>query len=271
MIKISYDELHRKIRYSHVVLETSNFPDNTLMLKTKDIDFGKPINIEWYYENDAELFTIICLAKKAKEVKTLFMPYCPHARQDRVKTEEDTFTLKYFAEVINSLGFEYVEILDPHSNVCTALIDRVIVKSPLEYINKAITEINDPDLVMFYPDSGAAKRYSEMIKKPYAYGIKNRDWETGKILGLDVINNGIDLKGKTVLITDDISSRGGTFYHSAKKLKELGVGDIYLYVTHCENTILEGEVLTSGLIEKVFTTNSLFTGEHEKIKVFDLD
>ena len=124
---------------------------------------------------------------------------------------------------------------------------------------------------MFYPDSGAAKRYTEMIKKPYAYGIKNRDWETGQIFGLDVIDNGIDLKGKTVLITDDICSKGGTFFHSAKKLKELGVGDIYLYVTHCENTILEGEVLTSGLIKKVFTTNSLFNKEHEMITVFDLN
>ena len=250
-------------------IKQEHFPDGTLLLKTDHINMSM-VDILWQYENDAELFAIICLAKKAN-TKRLIMPYCPHARQDRVKRAEDTFTLKYFAEVINSLGFESVEILDPHSNVCTALIDRVRVKSPLEYINKAITEINDPDLVMFYPDSGAAKRYSEMIKKPYAYGIKNRDWETGKILGLDVIDNGIDMKGKKVLITDDISSRGGTFFFSAKKLKELGVGDIYLYVTHCENTILKGEVLTSGLIEKVFTTNSLFTGEHEKIKVFDLD
>ena len=53
-------------------------------------------------------------------------------------------------------------------------------------------------------------------------------------------------------------------------LKELGAKEIYLYVTHCENTILEGELLTSGLIEKVYTTNSIFTKEHEKIEVFKI-
>ena len=70
-----------------------------------------------------------------------------------------------------------------------------------------------------------------------------------------------------ILIVDDICSRGGTFYHSAKKLKELGAKEIYLYISHCENTILEGEVLSSGLIEKVFTTDSLLTGEDERIEV----
>lgn len=67
------------------------------------------------------------------------------------------------------------------------------------------------------------------------------------------------ISGNNILIIDDISSRGGTFYHSAKKLKELGANKIYLYVSHCEETILDGEVFTSGLIEKVFTTDSIFT------------
>ena len=81
---------------------------------------------------------------------------------------------------------------------------------------------------------------------------------------------GKQAKGKKILIVDDICSRGGTFYHSAKKMKELGAEEVYLYVTHCENTILEGDLLTSGLIEKVFTTNSIFTKEHEKIEIYDL-
>jgi len=66
---------------------------------------------------------------------------------------------------------------------------------------------------------------------------------------------------------DDICSKGGTFYHSAKKLKELGAKEVYLYISHCENSILQGEVLTSGLIERVFTTDSILTEEHEKITV----
>ena len=68
-------------------------------------------------------------------------------------------------------------------------------------------------------------------------------------------------------IIDDICSRGGTFYHSAKKLKEHGANDIYLYVSHCENTILEGDLLKGDLIKRVYTTDSIFIKSHEKIEV----
>ena len=70
---------------------------------------------------------------------------------------------------------------------------------------------------------------------------------------------------------DDICSRGGTFLYSAKALKALGAGDIYLYISHCENTILEGEVLTGEYITGVFTTNSIFTKEHERIEVLEYE
>jgi ribose-phosphate pyrophosphokinase len=109
-----------------------------------------------------------------------------------------------------------------------------------------------------------------MMKMPYEYGIKNRDWQTGEIKSLTVADNGIDLKDRTVLIVDDICSRGGTFIHSAKKLKELGAAKIYLYVTHCENTVLEGDLLKDDLVEHIFTTDSIFRKSHEKIEVFQI-
>ena len=73
--------------------------------------------------------------------------------------------------------------------------------------------------------------------------------------------------GLLFLIVDDICSKGGTFYHSAKKLKELGAKNIYLYITHCENSILEGELINSDLITKIYTTDSIYTGKHELIEV----
>lgn len=109
-----------------------------------------------------------------------------------------------------------------------------------------------------------------MIDKKYAFGIKKRDWETGQINGLDVSGRAELIKDSNVLIVDDICSRGGTFYHSAKKLKELGAAKIYLYVTHCEPTVFEGEVLTSGLIERVFTTDSIFKSDHKNITVIPI-
>ena len=49
---------------------------------------------------------------------------------------------------------------------------------------------------------------------------------------------------------------------------EIGAGDIFLYVSHCENTVLCGELLKSSLIKRVYTTNSIFTKSHEKVEVF---
>ena len=258
------------IKVDNIVIEANQFPDHTLLVKAPVLKgAGEFVQITWNYENDAELFTLICLRKHYSQSEAiLWMDYCPHARMDRVKDPNDVFTLKYFADVINSLNFTRVNILDPHSSVCTALINNVRVLSPQSYILMSMQNCA-PDM-LFYPDEGAMKRYSSMAEKEYAFGIKRRDWATGKIEGLDVAGCTDKIKDSRILIVDDICSRGGTFYHSAKKLKELGAKEIYLYITHCENTILEGELLTSGLIEKVYTTNSIFTKEHEMIEVFEL-
>lgn len=269
-------------------VSTNHFPDGTLLIKESPnsyisifnfMDSAKKVTFTWLFENNEELVTLIFLTQHFrshgfKEIH-LKMPYIPNARQDRAKNAEDVFTLKYFAQVINWLGFETVTVLDPHSSVSEALIDRLVVQTPQNIVNQVIKILPQNDnaapLMMFYPDEGAMKRYSNMFAIPYAFGIKKRDWSSGAIKGLDVSGMTDKIAGSRILIVDDISSRGGTFYHSAKKLKELGATEIYLYISHCENTILDGEVLTSGLIDRVYTTNSIFTKEHEKIEVLSYD
>ena len=135
-------------------------------------------------------------------------------------------------------------VLDPHSYVSEALLERVDVQTPKKYVEhvlEKISEIGKENILMFYPDEGAMKRYSSMFDCPYAFGIKKRDWATGQIQGLEVSGQKELVEGSTILIVDDICSKGGTFYHSAKALRELGAKDVYLYVSHCENSIFEGE------------------------------
>lgn len=284
------------IKVNGVPVEIGSFPDGTILMKQGYVDenyagndkCGIPfVDIHWFYENDRELVALIYLTRHIRsfgyETIDLFMPYIPNARQDRVKNPEDIFTLKYFADIINSLNFNSVTVLDPHSIVSEALINKLRKFSPVNYINQIIQKLNietielhnpmdmstktEYSLTMFYPDEGAMKRYAGMVNLPYAFGIKKRNWETGQIEGLDVAGAVDEIKGRDILIVDDICSRGGTFYHSAKKLKELGAKDIYLYISHCENTILEGDLLKGDLIKKVYTTNSIFTKSHEKIEV----
>ena len=261
-------------------VEIGHFPDNTQLLKLNiENQFGlnKEAHLDWRYENDEEFVTLIYVAGHLRshgiERIRLDLPYCPNARMDRVKDNEDVFTLKYFANVINSLNFDSVHVLDPHSNVTPALLDRVVVHSPEPYIEKAVYDVyaqnggaNAEPIMAFFPDEGASKRYSGMVGMQCAFGIKKRDWKTGKILGLDVSGDVDAIKGRNILIIDDLSSYGGTFYFSALKLKELGANKIYLYVTHCEDKILEGKIFPSGLIEKVYTTDSIF-GEKTQLKL----
>lgn len=263
------------IRLNGDPIEIGSFPDGTILMKQGD-DGKTCADIDWYYENDRELVALIYLTKHLRrlgyEFIDLYMPYIPNARQDRVKNPEDVFTLKYFAEILNDLKFRTITVLDPHSTVSEALINNISIENPQTHIVDVMGKLMEQDKnhdtpMIFYPDEGAMKRYHGLVNQPYAFGIKKRNWETGIIEGLEVAGAVDEIRGRDILIVDDICSKGGTFYHSAKKLKELGAKDIYLYVSHCENTILEGELLKGDLIKKIYTTNSIFTKNHERIEV----
>lgn len=261
----------------------SSFPDGTPLVK-KDLHTQLSmdvVDIVWTFESMAELPMVIMIANDAKERGApiqLFMPYVPNARMDRAYRDEDVFTLKWFANEINKCGFSRVVVFDVHSDVAPALIDRCEVHTPINEICEIIKN-TDPD-VIYFPDAGAMKRYEDTVywalkhtgsDSRIIHGDKKREWETGKILGLDVV--GEVKPGERVLMIDDICSYGGTMFYSAKKLKELGAGDIDMYVSHCENSILDKErghlFDDPELIHMVYTTDSIFTGHHDKITVFE--
>ena len=257
-----------------IPVQIERYPDGTPRLNIESND-ERIAMIEWLYEKDEEMI-LFFIAKHLREQCpsvniTLRMPYIPHARMDRVKDGKEVFTLKYFCEFVNSLRFESVTVRDPHSYVSMALLNNVIQEPVSAIIKRLAARLLDPRKdVVFYPDEGSCKRYSDISGIPYAFGIKKRDWSTGKITSLDVCGD-IPSKPFNVLIVDDISSYGGTYLHSAKKLKELGASKIYLYVTHCENSILNGELIGSDLLTKIYTTRSIFTGPHPLIEIIGDD
>lgn len=258
------------LKYNGKRVEVNHFPDGTLLMKEHAT--GSPrAELVWCFEDNEEMVALYYLVRHLQSNGisdiSLKMPYIPNARQDRVKQPDDIFTLKYFSMLLNELKFKQVTVLDPHSYVSEALIDRICVETPEKYVEKVLGQIGR-EVVFFYPDEGAMKRYSAMFDMPYVFGMKKRDWATGEILGLSVSGKTDLIKDSTILIVDDICSRGGTFYHSAKALKELGAGDIYLYVSHCENTVLEGDLINSGLVKRIYTTDSIFTKEDERVEVF---
>ena len=269
--------IESNIASNEEVLKPTTFPDGTKLLK---FDPGyDEYTITWLYDSDDELFQLIALTKhlKNKGCKVwLNLPYVPNARMDRVKNKEEVFTLKAFAETINWLGFEEVRITNPHSTVCEALFDRVYVDFNCVYVDVRMAlhfAATDKDVVLYFPDEGACKRYSDILAPlglPVAFGIKKRDWKTGKILGIDIAGYD-DLKGKNIMMIDDICAYGGTFYYSACALKDKGANDINCYVTHLENSVMDpqkGKLIQGDLIKTIYATNSIFRGVgSHKIKI----
>lgn len=263
-----------------VTLNPTDFPDGTKLIKYNPTFVDGAYRITWLYDNDAELFQLIALVKHLKSKARcriwLKLPYVPNARMDRVKNSDEVFTLKAFADTINWLGFEGVTICNPHSTVSEALFDRVDVdfNCVAEDVKMALhLAATDRDVVLYFPDEGACKRYSDLLsflELPVAFGIKKRDWKTGKILGIDIAGYD-DLKGKNVMMIDDICAYGGTFYYSACALKDKGANDINCYVTHLENSVMDpqkGKLIQGDLIKTIYATNSIFRGvESHKIKI----
>lgn len=273
------------IKVNDEVINIEHFPDGTQKLSVESMwNASGGYSIKWRYEKEEELSTLIFITRHLRNNPytksiSLRMNYLPNARMDRIHSKDEVFTLKSFADVINWLNFDLVEILDVHSNVGAALIDNVVIGTPKIYIKEVIKRIekDNTDLILYFPDAGAAKRYSDMFPKyKYCYGEKKRDWNTGKILGLDIKSNGTNLSGKSVLMIDDIIAYGGSLYYSANTLKSWGVDKIYAFATHTENSVLDRKKgtliksLENNTVERLFTTNSIFTGEHEKITVMEV-
>ena len=255
---------------SELGLKINRFPDDTPLIhveNTDQIGSHDAVMIDWHYELDSEIFSLICVTKYLQErfpnnpIK-LIMPYLPNARMDRVNKSDEVLTLKYFAEIINSLHFAGVYVLDAHSSVSLALINRIHQLDVGHYIRSAIKDFK-PD-ILFMPDEGAHKRYSAMFNLPSTFGIKIRDWRSGEIKDYRLADPKM-VKDKRVLIIDDICSRGGTFYHAGQLLNQIEEKNIGLYVSHCEKTIKDGDVLDSAKshISQVYTADPLWHSDND--------
>lgn len=187
--------------------------------------------IKWVFESNEEFFVLQMIVKHLKEIGggypvSLFMPYCPYGQQDR-RMDGQLFSFKYFAQLLNDLQLDRVHFLDPHSGV----MDAAISHSKVSYIHLDET-MRGYDL-LFYPDNGAAKKYSEVYPgRPYRFGNKKRNLDTGDILKYEVIADKTDIENKKVLIVDDLCMGGRTFQSAAQALKELGAKKIGLQITH---------------------------------------
>lgn len=242
------------------VVADKTFPDNTPCLLDIPVPHitQKHIDITWCFDNMAEAASLYMLSCHYADIypdikQRLVMPYIPNARMDRVKDDSECFTLKWFARLLAGCVFDTVSVLDPHSPVSCALIEHARC-IPVEPLIACAIEDYAPDIV-FYPDTGAAKRYGD-FGVPSAFGNKARDWKSGRLEKLDIIGD-VDMDGARVLIVDDITSFGGTFHYASQALKQAGAHDVALYVSHAEKNVFAGKLFTENDISHLYTTDSI--------------
>ena len=255
--------------------------------ETKYSNYGVNFQLVWLYEKGEEfilplIVDAIAHAKYDISNISLFIPYVPYARQDRICNKGESFALKVFTQMINGIGFKEVITMDNHSDVSSALINKVYnidkceIFDRLEMIDNVFVN-NKTTLVA--PDAGSEKsvfKLAQFLELPIVQALKIRDVKTKEIIRTDFIANDEDINGKDLLIVDDICDGGRTFIQLAKEIKSnYTPKSISLYITHGIFTYGLEQILDGGFIDHIYVANLMNQSpeilECRKLtKVFDL-
>lgn len=200
----------------------------------------------------------------------LNLPYVPYARQDRVCNPGEALAAKVFCSLINAQNYATVTILDPHSDVVPALLDRVRVvdaSAPLRsVVNRAEFAAG---ITLLAPDAGARKRVLGLANKfgieSVAFAEKVRCTKTGAITGVSVPNS---LPDRPVLVVDDICDGGRTFVELAAALRKVTAQPLYLYVTH--GIFSKGVEVLLKNYERLYTTNDWTRSSNPAVTVIPI-
>lgn len=193
----------------------------------------------------------------------LMIPYFPYARQDRVCNAGEALSVKVIATLINAQNYATVTVVDPHSPVLVAALDRCYVVDQFEMF-KGIKQ-DWANWTIVAPDMGAMKKCEDFGKRVGAKAVvgfnKTRDLATGKITGMVPMFK-ID-PDEQYLVLDDICDGGRTFVELIDHMS--WVGNIELAVTH--GIFSKGVEVLTDRFDRVYTTDSLPQAEHEKLTV----
>mmetsp|Transcript_38737 Transcript_38737/g.50741 ORF Transcript_38737/g.50741 Transcript_38737/m.50741 type:complete len:253 (-) Transcript_38737:2276-3034(-) len=182
-------------------------------------------------------------------VSTLTIHCLIGQRSDRRFNENESFDLKVISKFINSMNFDKVMILHPHSPITLALIDNAEKISHFSFVEKAYNSIGAPVLVS--PDAGAYKTTHDIALKLNADLIPSNKV---RVDGAPAISVQGKVTGKECLIVDDLADGGRTFKYLAEELKKQGASKVFLYVTHAQFNYGFDEL--KGSIDHVYCTDS---------------
>lgn len=245
------------LRVNKIPITPTIFPDGTSQVwhLPKEVLKDPEPTVDWRFGAEREILDVLSLRKLLSPRATLYVPFLPFSRQDKVVSNETTFNLRVMADLLNLASFKRVRTLDAHNPVIASWVGGLENELPHDF-HLATFQKFKPDAVVF-PDAGAAARY------PYFNGIqkitleKTRNQATGEITSLKVKEGVHRLDAcLNLLMVDDICDGGATFIMAAKVLRELSKDcKIGLAVTHGIFSRGTEVLLKEGI--QIFTTNSL--------------
>lgn len=238
------------------------FPGGELQFILKDIlssDIRVLITSRLNSSDDLIKLSLASDALKRHGIKYVnaFLPYFPYARQDRVANYGEAFSLKVITDFINRIGFNTVQVFDPHSDVVVSLLDNVSVITNLPLVKYVLRNFDFSKIRLVAPDAGSHKKiYKLAMNLRYKHDIisasKIRNTETGEITNtaIDAVQLDPEL---SYFVIDDICDGGRTFVNLAEELKNKGAEDLYLIVSH--------GIFSNGYTELYKYYNGIFSSD----------
>lgn len=257
--------------------KTFMFSAGEVQVRLPDIRGYERLLIESAFPSSQDLIEIILISNAALKYPgfggwiTIFLPYLPYSRQDRICYQGEAHSLAALASLLKGQlrDKDLIVTWDVHSSKALDAFRGVnFTNVGAESLIRKFGNALDSSYVVVSPDAGAVDRANAVAAtlgcKTMIYGEKKRDSNDGSIVGTfvkDKDGSEPDLTDCKVLIVDDICDGGRTFIELAKVLRSHGAKEIVLYVTHGIfskgfDVFREDGVL---LIDRILTPN-LFPG-----------
>lgn len=221
-------------------------------------------------ENYMELFFIIDSLKRSGAGKiTAVIPYLGYQRQDHIFRDGEAVSLEVVIETLQSVGVSKIVTFDLHSIKIPELFKIPVLHiSALPLFAKKIQKNNS---ILVSPDMGGIRRVKEISEilagMPYAVIDKNRNLTTGKVEAVSLEGN---VKGKNVVIVDDMISSGKTIVEASKLLLKRGAKKILVFATHAVFSKNSGEILENSPVEKVFVTDTIDVPQNKRFPKLEI-
>lgn len=220
-------------------------------------------------DNLMELLMLIDACKRASaKYVTVVMPYYGYARQDRKDRPRVSIASKLVADLVTVAGASRVMTMDVHADQIQGFFN-----IPLDHLFGSsifipyLSSLNLDNLCIAAPDVGSTKRaryYAQQFNCEMVICDKYRK-KHNEVAEMTLIG---DVKGKNVILIDDIIDTGNTLCKAADLLMERGAVSVRAMCTH---PVLSGKayenVENSSLVELAVSDTIPLKREHSKIKV----